>query len=134
MSDAGPKGDRMLNRTSWADNEFEYDYQTHLVPFLVWSNYDTTSNDAGLLGVNQLLPLVSQYYDIPSAAYWDFLNDMRSHYAATDSMIITENNYSYRRVKQMDSEELQYYNAFRLLQYDYISGKKYASRLWETKK
>lgn len=53
VSDAGPKNDRALEKSSWNEDELEYDYETHKVPFLVWSNYNNNSEDAGIMEMSE---------------------------------------------------------------------------------
>lgn len=131
MSDAGPKDDRLLEQTSWAENELTYDFETHRVPFLVWSNYDDTSDNLGIMEVGELLPEVFDIYSIRDNLFWKYVTNVRDTYLATDRRIVVNSSSYYTDISQMTEEQREVYNTFRLLQYDYIWGKRYADNLWD---
>lgn len=131
VSNAGPKDDRMLEKTSWVENELEYDFQTHRVPFLIWSNFDHSSEDLGIMEVGELLPTVFEEYGVESNDFWFFLQNLKKYYAATDSKIVVYNSTDYANLADMSEWQSQYYEYYRLLQYDYIWGEKYALNLWK---
>ena len=131
MSDAGPKNDRALEKTSWNEDELEYDYETHRVPFLVWSNYNNNSEDAGIMEMGELLPTVFEKYNIKSTEFWNYLLTLKNCYSAADSSIVVSKDQTYRDIAEMSEEEAAMHEEYKLLQYDYIFGKQYAEEFWK---
>lgn len=131
MSDAGPKDDRMFAKTSWTESTLEYDYETHQVPFLVWSNFEQKEEDWGIMEIGQLLPSVFEEYGISKFYFWDFLLDLKEYYAASNDHLLVNNNGTYANASEMTSEQKSVHDIYELLQYDCIWGEKYASDLWE---
>lgn len=130
MSDAGPKDDRMFAKTEWKSNTYMYDYETHVVPFLVWSNYDSRSEDWGIMEVGELLPSVFDAYGIDSSDFWNFLVDLKKYYAAMDKRIVVNSDGTYTKLSELTEEQKNVHEIYRLLQYDCIWGERYASGLW----
>lgn len=128
-SDAGSKDDKMLESTSWAEDSLQYHYETHVVPFIVWSNYNNQSKDAGIMEIGQLLPTVFQEYGIEGDAFWLFLLEMKEHYSATSKTMLVKDEAEYYKLSEMTEEQKKYYECYKMLQYDYIWGEKY-SELW----
>lgn len=131
MSDAGPKDDRMFEKTGWKENADEYDYETHVVPFLVWSNYDSKSEDWGIMEVGELLPSVFEAYGINKSNFWSFLVDKKDYYAASDNRIVVNSDGTYSKVSEMTEEQKNVHDIYKLLQYDRIWGENYASSIWD---
>lgn len=131
VSDAGPKNDRALEKSSWNEDELEYDYETHKVPFLVWSNYNNNSEDAGIMEMGELLPTVFEKYNIKSTEFWNYLLTLKNCYSAADSSIVISKDQTYRDIAEMSEEEAAMHEEYKLLQYDYIFGKQYAEEFWK---
>lgn len=131
VSDAGPKNDRALEKSSWNEDELEYDYETHKVPFLVWSNYNNNSEDAGIIEMGELLPTVFEKYNIKSTEFWNYLLTLKNCYSAADSSIVISKDQTYRDIAEMSEEEAAMHEEYKLLQYDYIFGKQYAEEFWK---
>ena len=130
MSDAGPKDDRMFAKTGWKNNMYMYDYETHVVPFLVWSNYDSRSEDWGIMEVGELLPSVFDAYGIAGSDFWNFLIEIKKYYAAIDQRIVVNSDGTYTKLSELTEEQTNVHEIYRLLQYDCIWGENYASGLW----
>lgn len=131
VSDAGPKNDRALEKSSWNEDELVYDYETHKVPFLVWSNYNNNSEDAGIMEMGELLPTVFEKYNIKSTEFWNYLLTLKNCYSAADSSIVISKDQTYRDIAEMSEEEAAMHEEYKLLQYDYIFGKQYAEEFWK---
>ncbi|MCC8104034.1 MAG: LTA synthase family protein [Clostridiales bacterium] len=132
MSDAGPKDEKLLDKAQWTESDsITQDYENHLVPFIVWSNFSNESQDAGVMEISMLFPTVLETYGIEKTAFWDFLVELKSVYAATDSMIVVNQDGTYASIDEMTEIQQEYYENYRLLQYDYIFGNQYARSLWE---
>ena len=132
MSDAGPKNEKMLDKAEWTNaSELDDDYETHIVPFIAWSNYKDAGKDMGVMEMGQLFPSVLEQYDIDMIPFWRFLVEKRKSYCATDQWLTVERNSSYFKKETMGKEQQDMYKKYELLQYDYIWGKKYAGELWE---
>lgn len=130
VSNAGPKDDRMLEKTSWHDDLMKYDYETHKVPFVVWSNYDQISEDLGLMEVGELFPTVFSLYDIKANQFWYYIQNTRDIYGASSKRMVVNTDGRYFDLSAMTEEQKNNYDVYRLLQYDYIWGKRYAEELW----
>ena len=131
VSDAGPKDDRLLEKTSWTKDSSKYDYETHKVPFLVWSNYKSKSSKIDLMEVGELLPTVFEEYGIKANGFWNFLQDVRDVYAASDRKLVINKADDYDEINSMTKEQMTDYTIYSLLQYDYVFGKRYAAELWD---
>lgn len=130
MSDAGPKDDRMFAKTEWKNNTYMYDYETHVVPFLVWSNFDSRSENWGIMEVGELLPSVFDTYGIACSDFWNFLIEIKKYYAAIDQRIVVNSDGAYTKLSELTEEQTNVHEIYRLLQYDCIWGENYASDLW----
>lgn len=130
VSDAGPNDNRMLEETSWNENELEYSYKTHVVPYLVWCNFDQASKETDIMEIGRLLPTVFSDYNIKSTDFWDFIVELGQYYAASSSELIVESDSQYKPVSDMTTEQLKYHDYYRLIQYDYIWGDNYLEKLW----
>ena len=130
MSDAGPKDDRMFSQTEWKDDTLEYDYETHRVPFLVWSNIQKESKDLGIMEVGELLPTVFNQYGIQFSEFWSYLLKMKESFTGSDGQLFINTDGSYEKLSEMTGEQKQYYETYELLQYDCIWGEHYASEVF----
>lgn len=131
VSDAGPNDNRMLEETSWSKEGLEYSYETHVVPFLVWSNFSQESKKMDIMEIGQLLPTVFSEYNIKSNDFWKFLVDLKQYYAATGSALVVYTDSQYRAISDLNPEQKKYYEYYQLIQYDYIWGKRYLERMWQ---
>ena len=131
VSDAGPKDDRMLAKTSWASDWNVNNYQTHRVPFLVWTNTESESKDLGMMEISELLPYVFDEYGIKSNSFWNYIHNSGASYAASGFGLVINSVDNYTDVANMTAEQSEFYKTYELLQYDYIYGKRYAIELWE---
>ena len=132
VSNAGPKDDRMLEKTSWHTDPLRYDCEIHKVPFLVWSNSGKMTGDMGLMGMGELFPAVMENYGLSMAPFRRYVASMKDVYGASDSQVIVGTDGSYAGLSSMNEEQRQVYETFRLLQYDYVWGKRYAEELMES--
>lgn len=131
VSNAGPKDDRMLEKTSWHADSTEYEYETHKVPFIIWSNFDQQIENLGLMEVGELFPTVFELYDIKTNKFWNYIQDVRDVYGASSKRMVVDVDGKYAELATMTEEQKTDYDIYRLLQYDYIWGKRYAKELWE---
>lgn len=131
VSNAGPKDDRMLEKTMWSSDEQKYNYETHLVPFLVWSNYQNISDDMGTMEIVHLLPTVFDKYNIEKDLFWEFLLELKEYYSGIDESLILTQDSKYDDIYNMTEEQKKYYEYYEFLQYDYIWGKRYGNYLWK---
>ena len=130
MSDAGPKDDRIFSKSDWNKNDQKYEFETHRVPFFIWSNFDNRREDLGLMEVGELFPTVFEKYQIHANPFWRYLQQVRDVYKAADQKLVIIGEDDYRDKSLMSEEQKEVYDTYRLLQYDYIWGKRYAAELW----
>lgn len=130
VSDAGPNDNKMLEETLWSDNELEYSYETHKVPYLVWSNFSQESKETEIMEISRLLPTVFSEYDIKSNDFWNFIVGLKGYYAASSSELVVDSDSQYRLISDMTMEQVKYHDYYRLIQYDYIWGDNYLEKLW----
>lgn len=133
VSNAGPKDDRILEKVSWYSDSMKYEYETHSVPFLVWSNFQNTQGYWGTMEVGELLPTVFETYNIKSNKFWNYIQDTKDVYGASNKHMVIGKYGNYSDISLMTEEQQSIYEIYQLLQYDYIWGKRYASDLWEMK-
>ena len=131
MSDAGPKDDRMLAKSEWVGDQMTYDYETHRVPFLIWSNFDKTSENLGMMEAGELMPTLFELFGIKSNYFWKYLQMSRDVYQASDGMLFIDSNSNCFDLSKMSIAQKEVYDTYQLLQYDYIWGNRYASSLWQ---
>ena len=131
VSNAGPKDDRMLEKTSWHADPLLYDCEIHKVPFLVWSNSGKMTGNMGLMGMGELFPVVMEKYGLSMAPFRQYVALMKDAYGASDSQVVVGTDGSYAGLSAMNEGQRQAYETFRLLQYDYVWGKRYAAELME---
>lgn len=133
MSDAGTKYEKMLSKESWYDEDaIDYEYQAHLVPFLIWNNKNLVSEDLGLMEIGQLMPTVFEKNNLPMPYLWKFVLSARELYAAESGSIVVNPDLSVNDISEMSDEQRAFRDNYELLQYDYIWGSKYGDELWQT--
>ena len=132
VSNAGPKDDRMLEKTTWYTDPLRYDYETHKVPFLVWSSSGKMKGDMGLMGMGELFPTVMEKYGLTMSPFRQYIASVRDVYGASDSRLIVGTDGSFSELSAMSGEQRQAYETFRLLQYDYVWGERYAEELMKS--
>ncbi len=132
VSNAGPKDDRMLEKTSWHADPLRYDFEIHKVPFLVWSSTGKMTGDMGIMGIGELFPVVLRNYGLSMAPYRQYVASMTDTYGASDSQVLAGNDGSFTELSAMSEGQRQVYETFRLLQYDYVWGKRYAEELMQS--
>lgn len=133
MTDAGSQINRMLAKSGLYQEEgsLEYEYETGIVPFLIWSNFETKTEDMGLMNITQLLPSAFEAYDLEMPMFWKFLLESRNIYAATDYDLLVDSNGNQKGYEEWSDEEKELFRQKRMIQYDYISGEKYGEGLFE---
>ena len=132
MSDAGSKADKMFGQEEWANGDaITYDFNAHQVPFVIWSNFDNTSRNVGLIGISQILPTAFDYYGLQKPAFWDFLIDMYTVYRASDSIMVVDPRGNFYSLPDMPGDIKTWYDTYKAFQYDYIWGKRYASDIFK---
>ena len=131
MSDAGENDDRLFEKTEWNSDNMNYEYETHIVPFLVWSNFESVSKNLGIMQIGQLLPTVFEEYGIRSNEYWRYLTKQKDYYLATGLGIVINPDSSYNAIEYMNEEQRKYYEYHKLIQYDFIYGEKYLEGMWK---
>lgn len=129
MSDAGTKAETMLSKESWYDTE-EYEYQAHIVPFLIWNNKINVSEDMGLMEINRLLPTAFSRNGIEMPYFWKFLLASDDIYAAASKSLVVSSDLSVGLRSDMTEEQTKFWNEYQLLQYDHIWGQNYSEALW----
>lgn len=130
VSDAGTKDDRVLAKTSWNEDNTQFTYETHLVPFIIWNNHKKNSENKGDIELGQILPIAFDEYGIKANYFYDFLLNKSEIYAATGNSLIVHTQGDYENISNMNESESEWYSYYKLLQYDYMFGKQYASYLW----
>lgn len=131
MSDAGTKSETMLSKESWYKEEEEYEYQAHLVPFLIWSNKSTDSEDLGLMEISQLLPTTFERNGISMPCFWEFVLSSRELYAAASKSIVVSLDMSVDSYLNMTDAQAEFWKEYQFLQYDHIWGQDYSEALWK---
>ena len=132
MSDAGTKVEKMLQVQSWYDPAtFSTDVESHIVPYLVWSNTGMTAQAMPMMEIGQLLPMVLEQSGVEIPDFWRYLLNMQETYSAFNKRIVVNTDQSVTSVSDLTPEQQKVMNQYRLLAYDYVWGQRYAQALWE---
>ena len=132
MSDCGSKSEKLLDLQGWEEiGKVEYDYQTHLVPVLIWSNRNKTEEDLGLMQINQVFPTALDRNNISMPYFWEYLLQKKDSYLASDDILVVSPDMSYRSVDEATQEQKDAYEIGKLLQYDFLTGQRFAEKLWQ---
>lgn len=129
MSDFWTSDGTMFEHTDWIDEPLKKDFETHQVPFLMWSNFAQKEKNLGIMQTAHLVPTMCQEYSLKSKPFWNFLYDMQKYYTASDDKIVVTQDGTYKPFDQMDAEQRKYYEMYKLIQYDYVYGKRYTDDL-----
>ena len=85
----------------------------------------------GLMGMGELFPVVMEKYGLSMAPFRQYVALMKDAYGASDSQVVVGTDGRYAGISAMNEAQRQAYETFRLLQYDYVWGKRYAEELME---
>jgi hypothetical protein len=85
-----------------------------------------------VIGAYNLLPTVLDAYGLPMPKYFEYLLDMMEISKGYEVNLVLDPDDSYRFLWEIDGGGLQAmtHDDYRMLQYDYIFGKKYARALF----
>ena len=132
MSDASLHTGGVLEQESWHEEDsLETEYQDHLIPFFIWSSKGSGQKDMGTIQISELLPTAMEMSGLTMTPFMKFLLLVRDSYGATSDPLLAERDGSVRPFDDMTEEQKSVYETYRLLEYDYIWGNRYAEDLFQ---
>ncbi len=93
----------------------------HKVPYVIWSNFDTSNSTASVIGMNGLIIQLFEKLNVtPHSPFYQFLKKYLNH-TDYDSLL----KYAFYSAKDMDENALIWNDEYKHLQYDLLLGEEY---------
>ena len=105
-------------------DSLENNYKLHAMDFVAWNNFSRQKESDYSMSQYQLVPFLSQKFDLPRPVFFDYLNEQREVYAGNAlTMYLDENG----KVKDsLTPIQKEYMNTHKLFQYDILMGNEYS--------
>nr|MDE6566899.1 LTA synthase family protein [Lachnospiraceae bacterium] len=108
--------------------ELEDVMKEHLVPYLLWANYDIPEqNREEISSLNYLSPLVLQAAGLPLTDYHRFLLDMQQSIPSISASGYYDAQAAATEIKQADAETAKWLEEYAIVQYYYLFDSKHRS-------
>lgn len=108
--------------------ELEDVMKEHLVPYLLWANYDIPEQDREeVSSLNYLSPLVLQTAGLPMTDYHRFLLDMQQKIPSLSASGYLDAQGNMGKVDQADEETAKWLEEYEIVQYYYLFDGKHRS-------
>ena len=96
----------------------------HSTPFVIWSNFKDVQADAGSMQMYQLLPFMTDLFNLPRPAFFDYLLRQANVYRGFIRNVFFD--HKGRPIEGEPCENiLTFFHKHRLLQYDLLHGAEY---------
>lgn len=114
----------LANQTEASDS-LEKNQNKYVTPFILWANYDIEEAEIGKLSANYLGSLLLKIAGIPQNGYQFFLDELSRKVPVINSLgyVDAAGNY-WDSPEELDEESARWVEAYQLLQYDNLFGKK----------
>lgn len=106
--------------------ELEDVMKEHLVPYLLWANYDIPEqNREDISSLNYLSPLVLQTAGLPMTDYHRFLLDLQQAVPSLSANGYQDGQGNMGKVEQADEETAKWLEEYEIVQYYYLFDRKH---------
>lgn len=92
----------------------------HLVPFLIWANYDIPENEVEVISINYLSSLLLQTVGLEMSAYQRFLLDLQTHIPAISAKGYFDVEGELHQTEAPDKESGRWLQEYEIVQYNYL--------------
>lgn len=108
--------------------ELEDVMKEHLVPYLLWANYDIPEQTREeISSLNYLSPLILQIADLPMTDYHRFLLDMQKSLPSISANGYYDAQAEVREIDQADPEAAKWLEEYAIVQYYYLFDSRHRS-------
>ena len=95
-------------------------------PFLIWSNYDSHSEDLGVVSIYNLAPVMMDLYGLEKPLYFDFLLQQYQLSRGSAAGFLSDEKGECIPLDMAGEEQRQEMKVHQLLQYDLLHGRRYS--------
>jgi hypothetical protein len=122
FGDHQPRFEDSVYETIWANSSYseaEKEIRKHIVPFVIWANYDIEEKEIPLTSINYLSPMIFETAGIELSPYYEYLLELQKEYPSISALgcMDSEGNF-YARGDEMD--QLSEIQTYRMVQYNYF--------------
>jgi len=96
-------------------------FDNHIVPFVIWANYDIDEEELEAISVNYLGELLLEKAGIPTTPYQDFLSEMRLEIPAVTADMLMDKDGNRYRLEESGWDEMQKMTDYQTLCYNYLA-------------
>lgn len=108
------------------DSPLDWQMQLYQVPFAAWSNRENPVQSMGTIAAYNLLPAVLDAYGLPMPRFFDYLLGLSETSPGYENGLVLQPGGGYVWNGEGTPAQQQAEDAYEILQYDYIFGKRYA--------
>ncbi len=122
FGDHQPRFEDSVYETIWENSSYseaEKEIRKHMVPFVIWANYDIEEKEIPLTSINYLSPMIFETAGIELSPYYEYLLELQKKYPSISALgcMDSEGNF-YSRGDEMD--QLSEIQTYRMVQYNYF--------------
>lgn len=126
FGDHQPRFEDSVYDTIWKDSvmtEEEKEIAKHVVPFVIWANYDIEEADIPLTSINYMSPMILEAAGVSLSPYYRYLLDLQENYPVISSVGCFDSDMHFYPIgKEMDA--IIEMNEYEMIQYNYIHDTK----------
>jgi len=112
--------EKIWENTDITENEKEI--KKHMIPFVIWANYDIKEQEIPITSIIYLAPMILNIAKVPAPLYYNYLLDLQKKYPAIFSLGYLDTNYTL--VPKDDASFFQPdINTYSIIQYNYVNDK-----------
>lgn len=126
FGDHQPRLEDSVYDTIWADeivSEEEKEIRKHIVPFVIWANYDIKGQAIPLTSINYLSPMILELAELNMSPYYNYLLDLQKKYPSISSIGYFDTDLKLYPIRK-ENEGILEINEYEILQYNYIHDNK----------
>jgi len=122
FGDHQPRYEDSVYEKIWENSDLseeEKEMLKHVVPFVIWANYDIEEKEVPLTSINFLSPMIFEAAGMKQSPYYNYLLDLQEKYPSISALgCYDKDGEFYARGDEMNSlEDIQIYN---IIQYNYF--------------
>lgn len=116
---------RLAGRDRDGEEADEVLFDNHIVPFVMWANYDIEEEEISAISVNYLGGLLFEKAGIPTTAYQKFLSGLREEIPAVTADMLMDKDGNRLRLAESGWEEIQKMADYHILDYNHLADAKH---------
>lgn len=115
---------RLVGRDRDGDDADNVLFDNHIVPFVMWANYDIEEEEVDAISVNYLGGFLMEKAGIPTTSYQDFLSGLRQEIPAVTADMLMDKAGNRYRLGESGWDERQDMTDYHILDYNHLADPK----------